>query len=224
MNQEVDTLVWTTSRKLAGLVILVIWFAAAYVIGTEQLLVNVSASPLAPIALTAVIPVALFIGLYAAIPQFRQFVLAQDIETLTLLQTWRVVGLGFLMLYAHGVLPGVFAFPAGFGDVAVGLMATAVVIRLRRDPEFLKSSRFLWFNFAGLLDFAVAVGTAGLTAGAFPMFAGNGLTSAPMDVWPLNIFPSFIVPLFIIAHLTVLLKVRHIKAADQSKTVLQPVH
>lgn len=222
MTTEFGGPVWTTNRKLVGLVVLSLWFVVAYVVGAGRLLVNETGSPLAPIALTAAIPVALFVGLYAAIPQFRQFVLSQDIETLTLLQTWRVVGFGFLMLYAHGVLPGVFAYPAGIGDVAVGLMATAVVIQLRRNPEFVKSNRFLWFNFAGLLDFAVAVGTAGLTAGAFPMFVGNGLTSAPMDVWPLNIFPSFVVPLFIIAHLTVLLKVRHIKAGNRTKTELQP--
>ena len=32
-----------------------------------------------------------------------------------------------------------------------------------------------------------------------------------MDVWPLSIFPSFLVPAFIILHLTVLLKVRHLR-------------
>ncbi|MFB3150322.1 MAG: hypothetical protein ACE10M_07110, partial [Alphaproteobacteria bacterium] len=69
------------------------------------------------------------------------------------------------------------------------------------------------FHLLGLLDFAVAILMAGLSAGAFPDLIPNGVTSAPMDVWPLNVFPSFLVPAFIILHLTVLLKVRDLRRA-----------
>lgn len=222
MNTSERNPVWTTNRKIAGFALLAVWFGMAYAIGTEGWLQNETGSPLAPIALSAIVPVALFAALYATVPRFKAFALAQDLETLTLLQTWRVIGFGFLTLYAYGVLPGLFAYPAGFGDVAVGLAAVAVVLQLRQNPDFAKTNRFLWFNYAGLLDFAVAVGTAGLSAGAFPIFVGNGVTSAPMDVWPLNLFPSFIVPLFVIAHLTVLLKVRHLKQTDRAATLMQP--
>ena len=34
----------------------------------------------------------------------------------------------------------------------------------------------------------------GLVAGAFPGLISNGVTSAPLDVWPMNVFPSFIAP------------------------------
>jgi hypothetical protein len=67
------------------------------------------------------------------------------------------------------------------------------------------------FQYLGLLDFAVAIVTAALSAGAFASLTPNGITSAPMDVWPLNLFPSFIVPIFIILHLTVLLKMRALR-------------
>lgn len=56
-----------------------------------------------------------------------------------------------------------------------------------------------------------AVAAAGLAAGAFPALIPGGVTSAAMDVWPLNVFPSFGAPAFIILHLTVLLKVRHMR-------------
>ncbi|MGI9434550.1 MAG: hypothetical protein ACR2Q4_06955, partial [Geminicoccaceae bacterium] len=198
--------------------ILIVWFVAAAIIGGRELLPNTDNSLLAPIAITAVIPVAVFLGLYGASSRFRSFVLAQDIETLTMLQHWRVVGFGFLMLYAFGVLPGLFAWPAGLGDVAVGLAAPFVLLRLRRDPSYAISSGLIRYQYLGLLDFAVAIVTAGLSAGAFASLTPNGVTSAPMDIWPLNLFPSFIVPIFIILHLTVLLKVRELRRQQVSPT------
>ncbi len=38
-------------------------------------------------------------------------------------QTIRVMGASFLMLYMQGLMPAEFAFPAGIGDIAVGTTA-----------------------------------------------------------------------------------------------------
>jgi hypothetical protein len=211
MNTHRQTSVWSTAHKagLAGL--LLVQFAAAYVIGTGHLLTNDQHSPIMPIAITAFIPVLLFVAAYALSARFRRLVLAQDMRTLTNMQHWRVIGFAFLALYAFGALPGLFAWPAGLGDVAVGLAAMVIVARMDRDPNYASAPGFVRFHLLGLLDFAVAIGTAGLSAGAFPGLIPNGVTSAPMDVWPLNLFPSFLVPAFIILHLTVLLKVRHLR-------------
>ena len=133
--------------------------------------------------------------------------------TLTTLQLWRVIGFAFLALYAFDTLPGLFALPAGLGDVGIGLAATLIVTRLGRDPGYARSSGFVRFHLLGLLDFAVAAVTSGLAAGAFPALIPDGVTSAPMDVWPFSLFPSFIVPVFVVLHLTVLLKVRDLRRA-----------
>lgn len=42
------------------------------------------------------------------------------------IQFYRTLGAIFLILYVHGELPGVFAWPAGIGDLAVGLSAPLV--------------------------------------------------------------------------------------------------
>ena len=52
---------------------------------------------------------------YLKLTEFRQFVLASNLGILTLAQTWRVGGVVFLILHRQGVLPGVFALPAGWG-------------------------------------------------------------------------------------------------------------
>ena len=123
---------------LAGF--LLVWFAAASAIGSQQLLVNEGQSFFAPIAATAVIPVVAFLLLYALSSRLRHFVLALDIRTLTMLQHWRVVGFVFLPLAFFGVLPGWFAWSAGFGDVAIGLAAPFFVALGGRDRQ--ASSRY----------------------------------------------------------------------------------
>jgi hypothetical protein len=117
----------------------------------------------------------------------------------------------FLPLYAFGVLPGLFAWPAGVGDVAVGLLAFLVVSKIDRDPDFVTSPGLVGFHLLGLTDFVIAIATAALAAGAYPVLIPGGVTSAALDVWPLNIFPSFIVPAFIILQLSVLFKVREVR-------------
>lgn len=216
MNTHQQTAEWSGAQKagLAGL--LLVLFAATYVIGTEHLLVNDQNSVFAPIAISVVIPVAVFLAAYGLSARFRGFVLAQDIRRLTMLQHWRVVGFVFLPLYAFDVLPGLFAWPAGLGDVAIGLAATVIIARMDRDPAYVLSPGFRRFHLLGLLDFAVAVGTAGLAVGAFPALIPGGITSAPLDVWPLNMFPSFGVPVFIILHLSVLLKIRHLRRTAET--------
>ena len=148
---------------------------------------------------------------YATSERFKAFVLAQDLRLLTAFQLWRVIGFTFLTLYAFGVLPGLFAWPAGLGDVAVGVMAAFVLIRMVREPSFIKTRSYLGLHFAGLFDFLVAIVTASLSSGAFPGLINNSLTSRAMEIWPLNLFPSFLVPIFIILHLSALFQVMQLR-------------
>ena len=202
---------WTRGRIAGALALLAVWFAAVVVIGTERLLAGDGGTFLPPVAVTVVVPVAVFFAAYAASGAFRSFVLAHDVRDLTLLQMWRVIGFCFLPLYAYGVLPGLFAFPAGIGDVAVGIGAFVAVRRMNADPAYAVSGGVVAVHLAGLLDFAVAVTSSGFSSGFYPELVADGVTSAPMGVWPLIVFPAFLVPLNIIVELTALLKIAHLR-------------
>lgn len=204
---------WTRTRFACVSLVMTIWFAVAYVIGAEELLVNTNHSFMPPVAISAVIPVVLFFTLYNLSARFRGGVQAQGIKFLTAIQLWRVIGFTFLTLYAYDVLPGLFALPAGLGDVAVGLMALYMLYQVDRNPDFARTSAYVRFHLFGLLDFAVAFATVGVASGAYPGLVSGGLTSAPMDVWPLNLFPSFMVPTFVILQIVALLKVREMRRA-----------
>ena len=50
-------------------------------------------------------------------------------------QLYRALGVIFLILYATGKLPGLFAWPAGVGDIAIGLLAPIVALAYARVPR-----------------------------------------------------------------------------------------
>ncbi len=218
MTHVENTNTWTFSTKIFAAGLLAIWAAFAYLVGSTGILHVAGTEVFRPIVVSVIIPVGIFVVGYTRSQRFRNFVLSQDIRSLTILQHWRIMGFTFLMLYAYDILPALFAWPAGFGDVAIGLAAPFMVARLDRDPAFAHSARFLIYHALGLLDFAAAVVTATLASGAFPNFLSGDITSGPMEVWPLNLFPSFLVPIFIILHLTVFLKVWALRRAPEDET------
>ncbi len=206
---------WSASAKTRMGLLLALWFALAALIGVTGAVAAGPDTLFRPIALTMVVPVLAFVALYLGSATFRGFVLGRDLRFVTLLQSWRVVGFAFLPLYFFGVLPGLFAWPAGVGDVLVGLGAPWAVFALLRDPAFATSRAFVVWNVLGLADFIVAGATAVLASGAIPGLVAGGVTSAPMELWPLMLFPSFLVPLFAIAHLTALFQVRALRRAGR---------
>ena len=158
------------------------------------------------------VPVAAFLGLYAASASFRDLVLGWDLRLLAAIQAWRVIGFAMVVLLAFGTLPGVFAWPAGLGDVLVGLAAPYYAVRLMDRPETAASRGFVLWNWLGIFDFAVAFGTGILASGAIPAITGTGATTAAMSVLPMALLPGFFVPLFFMAHLAALLQVRRLRA------------
>jgi len=207
---------WRIPTGISITAVLALWLSIVWSMGTSGILTAPATQPFRPVLLSVVVPVVVFLVAYAVSMRFRKFMLSLDMRLLTIFQLWRVLGFGFLTLYAYDVLPGLFAWPAGLGDVAIGLTAPMVVWTLMQQPDYAKSSRFIAFNLLGILDFIVAASTAVLASGAFPEIHTGLPTSAPMEIWPLNIFPGFIVPLFVFAHLTVLFQVKALRQQTNS--------
>jgi hypothetical protein len=122
-------------------------------------------------------------------------------------QFYRAMGLMFLVLYVAGRLPGLFALPAGIGDVIVGVVAPFVGLAYARNPGNASGLVRAW-NVFGIADLVVAVGTGLLTSPSplqiFSFDAPNELISA----FPLVMVPVFLVPLSILLHLASLKKLR----------------
>jgi len=187
------------SARTLILSVLAAWLLAAIALSASGLLATLH--PPAPQAIIAVLTLA---SLASAkwIPGLRGCIDRTDPRALVALHVSRLlVGIAFLVLAARGGLPTAFALPAGYGDIAVGLAATALVCSVRPSSV---SSRILYkaWNISGLADILLVVANA----------AGIGLTApasiAPLLHLPLSLLPTFLVPLIITTHVLLFRRLR----------------
>jgi hypothetical protein len=206
------------SPRVGGFVrvVLGLWFVAVLVLGAAGSFVRAPGAPPWPILFGALTPLGVFVAAYETLPSFRRYVLSADLGFISSIQAWRAGGLGFLALYAHGVLPGLFAWPAGLGDIAVGVAAPWIAFALRRDARFSHSKRFLAWNVLGIVDLVTAVSLGALSSGLLKGLTG-GVTTAPMAQLPLVLIPAYLVPLFVMLHITTLLQIRRATRAGAAK-------
>lgn len=159
------------------------------------------------------LPVAVFLPVIlglAILPRSR-FVAnvldATPLSSLVGVQTLRVLGVVFLVEWALGSLPGVFALPAAIGDIATGLLAFPVASLAARKSPWTTSVVYSW-TALGLADFVSALATGFLSSpGRFQILAldhPNLIASAD----PLVLIPVFGVPLFMLLHAITIWKLR----------------
>jgi hypothetical protein len=156
------------------------------------------------LGLAFVVPVGAFVAGYLTSAQFREFVLSVDFRALALAQSFRVVGIVFVILYLYGALPGVFALPAGWGDFAIGITAPVVAWYWKRPFPY---RTFIVWNVLGSFDLVNAM-SLGVLASASPVgiLAGD-VTTRLMGQFPLSLIPTFFVPLLLIFHLICFIRV-----------------
>jgi hypothetical protein len=134
-------------------------------------------------------------------------------EWLVGVQLYRALGVIFLILYAAGKLPGLFAWPAGVGDIAIGLLAPVVGFAYARAPRDAAGLVRAW-NVFGILDLVVAVGTGFMTAPSLFQPIEVQPNSELMSVLPMVLIPVYLVPLSIVLHLASLAKLHRATARD----------
>lgn len=109
------------------------------------------------------------------------------------LQLFRAIGGVFLIEMARGNIPGIFAYPAGLGDLAVAAIAAVVLIRYWNAKPFPAGAVYLVIA-AGVLDFLSA------------LFFGFGSSETPVQLFvpdvPNNliVFPTGLIPLFLVPY------------------------
>jgi hypothetical protein len=188
------------------------WFVAVSVLGAKGAFVRPPEVPPLPILFGVLLPLTVFGAWYWKSSAFRESVRTADLRLLVAIQAWRAGGLAFLALSANGILPGRFAWPAGLGDIAIGVTAPWVALALVQNPGFIKSRFFTVWNVLGILDLVVAVSMGALSTGFVPALAGT-LTTAAMSRLPLVLIPAYLVPLFVMLHIAALIQARRYAGA-----------
>jgi hypothetical protein len=149
-------------------------------------------------------------------PRLARIIDAVPQHWLVGVQLYRTLGVIFLFLYAAGKLPGLFAWPAGLGDVLTGVLAPVIAIAYRRGPRE-NADLVFWWNLFGLADLAIAV-TMGFVTSPSPLqlFAFD-LPSELVGRFPLVLIPVFAVPLSVLLHLASLAKLRRDALRDNNR-------
>jgi hypothetical protein len=203
------------ARFTVGLVIA--WFVLALTASALHLFQNNANRIGLAVAFAAGAPIVVFSLWFAASQNFRRFALSLNPTILTSAQSWRIIGFTFLLLEAHRVLPAVFAFPAGYGDMFIGITASYVAWKLT-DPAH--RNYFIFWQLLGILDLVIAVGVGTTAALIDPL----GPPMLPMTVLPLSLIPTFLVPLFTILHVICIAQARTWKTASHRATQTSAVH
>lgn len=185
------------------------WFLLVASLGAMGAFVGPPGKPPVAIAIGVTAPLLVFFAWMRLSQAFRGFVFSLDLRLIAGMQAWRFAGLGFLALYAHNVLPAVFALPAGLGDMAIGVTAPWIIVSLMRRPDFVTSTAFFRWNLLGILDLVVAVSIGALST-LFTTGAPGEISTGPMATLPLLLIPGFLVPLFFMLHIAAILQRRQL--------------
>jgi len=193
-------------RKLTSWLIAA-WFVFALSASALHLFQTSPTAPPLAFGLSVLAPILVFLAWFRISPGFRAFVLGLNPRMLTLVHSWRVGGFVFLVLYTYGILPGMFALPAGWGDIAIGATAAFVATKLADRAH----TSFIVWQILGMFDLATAIAMGTLSR----IISPNGVTAAPMTLLPLSLIPTFAVPLLFILHII---------CVAQARLWREPVH
>ena len=133
----------------------------------------------------------------------RRLALGIPLATFVLVNVGRLLGAFFLALHEQGRLPTTFALSAGWGDIAVALLAIPVAWLAHRRAPGWQTATLAW-NAVGFLDLTAAVSLGvGSTPGSPIRFIYEDAVPGTMATLPWAVIPGFLVPLYLLTHLAV---------------------
>jgi hypothetical protein len=189
-----------------------VWFVFSLSASALHLFVTTGDKPPLALLLAFLLPVAIFWTWYRSSDSFRSFVLGLNPKALTLVHSFRVIGYAFLILYSYHILPGLFALPAGWGDITIGVTAAFVASRLTNAEH--RASFIVW-QILGITDLVTAISLGALSA-RLEAVTGSS-TVFPMAVLPLSLIPTFFVPALLILHVISIAQARRWSATPALK-------
>ena len=185
--------------------LIIFWLLGVVALGASGLLAQDDGLSQLLLPTMIALPFAVFGIAWQTSEPFREQVLAIDIGVLVILHSWRMIGAGFLLLYAYDVLPGLFAWLAGLGDMLAAVGAVLIGTTLLKGGKVSRVTLLGWNSF-GLLDFAIAVVIGTLLRSTW---LGGTVNTDAMAQLPLSLIPTIIVPLYGITHLIIYLQLRN---------------
>lgn len=215
LNRALTRADWPTQERIRTVgtmaLILSVWFAGAIALSLMGAF-QTGPDAIPTLQYGIVLPILLGGALIWRSPQVARIIDAVPQSWLVGVQIYRAVGVMFLILYATGKLPGLFAWPAGVGDVLVGVLAPVVALAYARDPARNGGMVSAW-NWFGIGDLAIAVATGFASSPSLLQPFAVEPPNLLISLFPLVLIPIFLVPLSILLHIASLTKLRRAAAA-----------
>ncbi len=178
-------------KVLSG--VIAFWFVAVLFASALHVFARYPERPPLALLISVLVPITIFTTWYLRSGSFRQYILELNPKTLTIVHTWRLAGIIFLVLSTYKILPEFMALPAGWGDIAIGATAVPVAMWLARPDH--KASFIVW-QVLGTMDLVTAIFLGAISRFVDP----QGISTTPMTLLPLSLIPAFAVPLLLILH------------------------
>ena len=142
------------------------------------------------------------IASYLGSEGFREWLHSLDLRWLVGVHLVRLLaGSAFIVLGGRGELSPAFALPAGYGDVAVAILALVLLLSGAASTPGRLRLYGIW-NWLGLIDLVFVVLNAGRVGRADP----GGML--PLLQLPLSLLPTFVVPILLADHFVILHRTR----------------
>jgi hypothetical protein len=150
------------------------------------------------------------------VPWLRTLAFATPVAVLIAIHTGRLLGGFFLALHAEGRLPATFARTAGWGDIAVAVVALPVAwMAARRAPHW-RGAALLW-NTAAFIDLltAVTLGIGSAQEGRLRFIVEDAVPGT-INALPWILIPAFLVPIYLLTHLALFARLLRERAPASS--------
>jgi hypothetical protein len=196
---------------------LTVWFCLIAGAGATGALARPIGPGIPGIGIAVLIPTTLLTLLVLGTTRGRGLVRRVPLAALVGVHSVRILGITFVLLYWAKRLPAPFAPAAGWGDIAVGLLAMPLALMLLRSEAATPRGWIVAWNVLGLTDLVVAI-TLGATStpGPIRLFHGEP-SSAIMTNLPWILIPCFLVPSLAFMHLCTFYRLRMLAPAERSE-------
>jgi hypothetical protein len=133
------------------------------------------------------------------------------------LQLFRVIGGTFLIEMMRKNIPGIFSYPAGIGDILVGVTALAVLLAFSKQT-MIPGKYILFIIVIGMGDFLSAFFFGFTSSQGSPLQLFFPTVTNCLILFPTGMIPLFLVPYAIFFHMLSLLNYQKFQRSKEKET------